>query len=160
MNVVKKLFYKYFWKDLYYETKWSLWGIFKYINITRKMRPWDYIYILDMLQFQLTILKHNIEDGNEVFDNRYNKLKDIQRTIDLINNKLNHNYIDRLPIKPSWYNYDGKVLIDRDHSPEEIIMDSKIMDVAYKLEEDEWNELWDTIKKGNHYESGIDSWWD
>lgn len=160
MNVVKKLFYKYFWKDLYYETKWSLWGIFKYINITRKMRPWDYIYILDMLQFQLTILKNNIENGNEVFDNRYNKLKDIQRTIDLINNKLNQNYIDRLPIKPSWYNYDGKVLIDRDHSPEEIIMDSKIMDVAYKLEEDEWNELWDTIKKGNHNESGIDSWWD
>ena len=160
MNVVKKLFYKYFWKDLYYETKWSLWGIFKYINITRKMRPWDYIYILDMLQFQLTILKNNIENGNEVFDNRYNKIKDIQRTIDLINNKLNQNYIDRLPIKPSWYNYDGKIQINRDHSTEEIIMDSKIMDVAYKLEEDEWNELWDTIKKGNHYESGIDSWWD
>lgn len=160
MNVVKKLFYKYFWKDLYYETKWSLWGIFKYINITRKMRPWDYIYILDMLQFQLTILKNNIENGNEVFDNRYNKLKDIQRTIDLINNKLNQNYIDRLPIKPSWYNYDGKIQINRDHSTEEIIMDSKIMDIAYKLEEDEWNELWDTIKKGNHNESGIDSWWD
>ena len=160
MNVVKKLFYKYFWKDLYYETKWSLWGIFKYINITRKMRPWDYIYILDMLQFQLTILKHNIEDGNEVFDNRYNKLKDIQRTIDLINNKLNHNYIDRLPIKPSWYKNGIEHSLNRDHSPEEIIMDSKIMDIAYKLEEDEWNELWDTIKKGNHYESGIDSWWD
>ena len=157
MNVVKKLFYKYFWEDLYYETKWSLWGIFKYINITRKMRPWDYIYILDMLQFQLTILKNNIENGNEVFDN---KIKDIQRTIDLINNKLNQNYIDRLPIKPSWYNYDGKIQINRDHSTEEIIMDSKIMDVAYKLEEDEWNELWDTIKKGNHNESGIDSWWD
>ena len=117
MNIIKKLFYKYFWKDLYYETKWSLWGIFKYLNITRKMRPWDYIYIIDMLQFQLTILKKSIEDGNEVFDNRHNKVKDIQRTIDLINN------------------------ID-------------------ELKEDEWNELWDTIKKGKHNESGINSWWD
>jgi hypothetical protein len=160
MNTFKKLFYKYFWKDIYYETKWSLWGIFKYLNITRKMRPWDYIYILEMLQFQLTILKHNIEDGNEVDDSKYNKIKDIQRSIDIINNILTHNYIDRLPIKPSWYRYDGKISINRDHSPEVIKMDSDIMDIAIKLEEDEWNELWDTFKKGNHNESGLNSWWD
>lgn len=160
MNIVKKLFYKYFWKDIYYETKWSLWGIFKYLNISRKMRPWDYSYILEMLQFQLTILKHNIEDGNEVIDSKYNKIKDIQRSIDIINNILSHNYIDRLPIKPSWYNYDGKISINRDHSPEEIKMDSDIMGIATKLEEDEWNELWDTFKKGKHNESGLNSWWD
>jgi hypothetical protein len=160
MNIVKKLFYKYFWKDIYYETKWSIWGIFKYLNISRKMRPWDYSYILEMLQFQLTILKHNIEDGNEVIDSKYNKIKDIQRSIDIINNILTHNYIDRLPIKPSWYNYDGKIQINRDHSPEEIKMDSDIMGIATKLEEDEWNELWDTFKKGNHNESGLNSWWD
>ena len=160
MNVLKKLFYKYFWKDIYYNTKWSLWGIIKYFNITRKMRPWDYSHILIMFQFQLKILKYQIENGSESFETKLLKLKDIQRAIDLIQHKLDNNYINRLPIKPSWYVYDDKFHSYRERSPEEIKMDSDIIDISIKLEQDEWNELWEIIKVGKHFDQGINSWWE
>ena len=90
-----KIFRKYFWEDLYYDAKWSIWALVKYFKITIKMRPWDYLYVLMMLEHQVNLLKKCIENGNEADESRIPKVVKINRFLELLNGVIKDDYYER-----------------------------------------------------------------
>ena len=62
---------------------------------------WDYSYTLEMMQKSLQIISKGIEkDGHEIDEFRLKKVKAINRCIELIENKIQDNYLhDRVASK-------------------------------------------------------------
>ena len=160
------IFYKYYKMkllDFYYNLIWSIRNFFTYFRIVSKMRPWDYIYILEMMKFQLEKLCNQIEVyGQEINEDKLPKIAKIKRVIELLNNKIEDNYAQRsgyileaekfvfknikdsninellIELQPGYENYDGK----------------KVFKDAQKLEETEWKELFDLLY------ANLQEWWD
>ena len=167
---MKKIFYGYFWSDLYHDIKSGLKSLFIYLPIIWKMRDWDYMFILQMQEFQIKrlhdyIKKHKIE----VDENRIPKEKDMERCLELLNNIIEDNYIDRLGGLHSFkYSFEFEKVKDKEdlytikesRTEEEIKEDSEKMIKSHEMEREEWDELWDIIKKGKNYNWGLNSWWD
>ena len=167
MNV-NLLFNKMFWEDMYYNIKWGLWALRKYFRVVWGMRDYDYHYNLHMMKFQLELLCERIEfRGNEVEEDRMKKVKDMRRVIELINNVLEDNFAERCGYD---HNYKIKLVKCEDNSEffelvttetvEQKEVNSKALNKSFKLQEDEWNELWDIIKKGRVADCGMQGWWD
>jgi hypothetical protein len=159
----------------------------------------DYRYTLDMFSTSLSIMEKNIRlHGNEVEHSRDKKVAKMQRVLELLKNDSDDNYIERaeevLGKLPKWdWEFEDagngcSRLIDKD-TPEEKEHSKKVFEYAHKLEEEEWNELWEILKGQNradydkfleehkaeyteedeiNYEpyndwsdgSGLKSWWD
>jgi hypothetical protein len=160
---------------------------------------WDYRYSLDMLSTSLTLMEKNLRlHGNEVEESRNKKVAKIQRALELLKNNADDNYIERaeevLGKLPEWdWEFEDagngcSRLVDKD-TPEEKEHSKKVFDYARKLEQEEWNELWEIFKgqDNSEYEkyfqenkskytdedeidykpyndwfngSGMNSWWD
>ncbi len=166
---MKKLFYTYFWSDLYYNTKNGLKSLFIYLPIIWQMRDWDYLFIIEMQKFQLNLLLKSIKKGHEVNETRIPKEKDMERCLELSNNIIEDNYIDRVGGLNSFkYPFETKKsnegtdwhTLKEFRSEKEISEDSERLEKSLKLEKKEWDELWDIIKKGKNYNWGLNSWWD
>ncbi len=148
--------------DWYLELKWKIWAVFTYFPIIVKMRPWDYEYMLQMMQFQLKILEKNIHKySNEIDKTKFEKLYDIHRVIELIQNHLEANYIDRLDEKPSWYESDTlyRQIENDTRTEEQIAKDRELLIRVNEMEEKEWNEIWTILSKGKQAQYGANSWW-
>ena len=52
---------KMFWQDIYYDLKWGIWAIRKYLPVVWKMRNFDRDYVYMMMKHQLTLLCDRIE---------------------------------------------------------------------------------------------------
>lgn len=154
-----RFLYTLFWTDIYYETKWKIWAIRKYLPIVLKMKSYDYYSILEMLKFQLTILQNRLENGNEVKETRIPKVNRMKETISLLHNKLEDNYQDRIEAKEPDYN----VWFDKIENSEhwELKNDDTRTEAEkteyYKqlreLEEKEWNKIFKLLTE-------MRDWWD
>jgi len=102
------------------------------------------------------------------------KLVKIKRAIELLNNKLEDNYIKRIEAEFGQLNTvlnfeeteDGSYILVDNETEEEREHSKMIFDKAHRLEEKEWKELWEIIhgKKYKHYKdwdgSDLRGWWD
>jgi len=110
---------------------------FKNIYIFRRelyrFEPWDYSYNLELFRISLEQTANYLEKyGYEEDTSRNKKIKKIRRAIELLNNELEDNYIDQA----------RKILkIDNDNC-----YDEEVIDLSHKLDQDQWEELWQIIK--------------
>jgi hypothetical protein len=177
----------FFWYDM---KLWKVWDVFRrgiptfFKNIWRFRRElykhqwWDYRYTLEMLYRSLSIMVVKLEkDGIEVDESRLKKVEKIYRVLELLKHKLDDDYVDRAekvlgeinwkPIEFRLMNDSEELyqLVDND-TPSEKEHISKVFKYAKELEDNEWVELWDTIK-GKEFTTieeydGDDmrGWWD
>ena len=90
--------------------------------------------------------------GNEVEIYRIKKVNKIKRAIQILDTINESSYIDRAEKELGEIkNLDGWRM-DREDSQEEREHNRKVFELARKIEEDEWNELWDILKGQNHQE--------
>ena len=151
-----------------------------------EFRSWDYTFNLRLLSRSLKKTSHTMEFyGNEVEIYRIKKVNKIKRAIQILDTINESSYIDRAEKELGEIkNLDGW-RIDREDTLEEREHNRKVFELARKIEEDEWNELWDILRGQNHQEyldlmnklsdeekkkndvwnewndgSGMRSWWD
>mgnify|MGYP001565300421 FL=1 len=183
---MKKIFYGFFWSDLYYNTKNGIKSLIIYFPIVWNMRDWDYCHLLQMQKFQIKRLYNYIKKREmEVAETRIPKEKDMERCIEILNNLIEDNYIDKLGGLNSYkYPFKFKKINNKDKekltveyemieeekndiyekvnfgTEKEQEEDSEKIKKAHKLEEEEWKELWDIIKNGKNSDFGMQGWWD
>lgn len=178
-------------KLVWYDTKlWKVWEFIKitlprfFKNIWRFRKElashewWDYTYTLQMMYRSLSIMVVKLEkDGIEEAVGRGKKVAKIKRALELIQHKLDDDYVNRAELELGELSYnpirfepvEGKEglysLID-DDTPAEKKHAKKVYKRARVIEETEWKELWDIFKgkKVTNWEnfdgSDLRSWWD
>jgi len=158
-------------KISWYNIKWGFWALKHFFKVVKNdVRPWDYNGSLVFLKKHLeTILNAFETNQREVDETRIPKENDIKRCIELIDNVLEDEYWERCgyDFKRNKYNFvpckdkpgHSQLVweIEGAQTKEEI---DDIKTRADKLEKDEWDELWDTIKNGNQSNCGMKGWWD
>jgi hypothetical protein len=165
----KDTFFESVERLVWYDTKlWKVWEFIRrgiptfFGNIWRFRKElyshqwWDYRYTLEMLHRSLTIMVDKLEkDGIEVDVSRNKKTAKIRRAIQLLDNRLNDNYIEqaegilgKLPDSPFEFEKtaDGNyTLVDND-SKEEKEHSRKVFKLAQSIDDREWRELWNIFK--------------
>jgi hypothetical protein len=165
----KDTFFESVEKLVWYDTKlWKVWeairygipGFFKNIWLFRKElyshRWYDYRYTLEMLHRSLTIMVDKLEmDGIEEDTSRGKKVAKIKRAIQLLNNRLNDNYIEQaekelgeLHLNPIEFEPTENGLyrlIDND-TEEQTIHNRKVFKLSSTIDDREWRELWNIFK--------------
>ena len=118
-----------------------------------EFRSWDYGFNLRLFGRSLEKTAHTIEFyGSEVDISRMKKVAKIKRAIELINSVREGDYIEKAEnVLGELKNLDGW-RNDRDDTPEEKEHNGKVFKLARKIEDDEWNELWDILRGQNHQE--------
>jgi hypothetical protein len=177
---------------IYYDTKlWKVWAAIRYDiplffkNIWRFRKElynhqwWDYRFTLEMLYRSLSIMVVKLEaDGIEVDSSRMKKVEKIKRVLELLKHKIDDTYIEiaegelgklvmhdwefeEVEDRPDLFR-----LVDND-TPAEKIHNGKIFKRAKAIEEQEWKEIWDTIKGTklskdweNYDGTDMRGWWD
>jgi hypothetical protein len=165
----KDSFFESIEKLAWYDTKlWKVWEFIRrgiptfFGNIWRFRKElyshqwWDYRYTLEMLHRSLTIMVDKLEnDGIEEDVSRGKKVAKIKRAIQLLNNRLNDNYIDQaerelgeLYSNPWEFEptEDGNYrLIDND-TKDETAHNKRVFKLASTIDDREWRELWNIFK--------------
>ena len=165
----KDSFFESIEKLVWYDTKlWKVWEFIRrgiptfFGNIWRFRKElyshqwWDYRYTLEMLHRSLTIMVNKLEkDGIEEGESRGKKVTKIKRAIQLLDNRLNDNYIEQaekelgeLYSNPWEFEptEDGNYrLIDND-TKDEKEHNSKVFKLAQTIDDREWRELWNIFK--------------
>ena len=165
----KDTFFESVEKLVWYDTKlWKVWEFIRrgiptfFGNIWRFRKElynhqwWDYRYTLEMLHRSLTIMVDKLEkDGIEEDSSRGKKVAKISRAIQLLDNRLNDNYVEqaesilgKLPDNPFEFEKmeDGNYrLVDND-SKEEKEHSRKVFKLAQSIDDREWRELWNIFK--------------
>ena len=164
-----------FWNELYWNTKNGINNLIRFRKAVWGFWDFDYHSSLKILKFNLELLYKRIENGHEIEESRDKKLLDIKRCIELLNNQLEDDYVDRVGgLNSSKYPFEFEDIdpnIPKDSplkrfklkefcSEKEQEEDSKTFEKARKLEEKEWKELWETISNGKNHEFGMRGWWD
>ncbi len=169
----KETFFESVKRLVWYETKlWKVWafivrGIPTFIGNIWKFRKelyshqwWDYRYTLEMLHRSLVIMEKELSvKGIEVSETRDKKVAKIRRAIQLLDNRLNDNYVAQaekelgeLYLKPMEFEQTEEgtyKLIDSD-TKEEREHNRKVFKLASTIDDREWRELWN-IFKGQSY---------
>ena len=167
---------KWFWK---FKVKYPWYGfrrgvqnLYTHFSVVWKSGDFDYGYILQMMKFKLERLEKSLQNGYEVEKDRLPKIEDIKRCIELINNYLEDNYAERcgyvhsdgeVEFVPTEKNKNGEQLYEMvrvkvtQTDKEEV---REIFKKARELEQKEWEELWETFKKGNKSPIDARGWWD
>lgn len=154
------------WYKIYETIRYKIPVFFKNIYRFRKVlwehRWYDYRYTLQALQTSLSIMVVRLEaDGMEVESSRMKKVAKIKRAIELIQHKIDDDFIERVEeelgtiVFNEWEfeDVDGKPgfskLIDKD-TPEQKAHMKKVFNAARSLEDREWRELWNIFKGQSH----------
>lgn len=139
-------------------------------------RWWDYHFTLKMFKRSLEIQEAGMRlKGIEDSESLNKKLANIKKAIQLLENRIADNYIERIEseygalIMKEWKFEDSEngsyVLVDED-TEDEKKHNRMIFKKAHNLEEKEWTELWEIIKgkKWKEYKdwdgSDLRGWWD
>lgn len=150
-------------EDFYYGIKWSIINFFKYFKIVSKMRPWDSYYILMMMKFQIKDLCNNIEKYSlEIDESKLPKIEKMKRVIKLLHDRIEDTYADRCGyiynatkfVTYSIKNSDNCELKLEKMPGYENYNESEVFEKSFKLDEDEWIELFDILK------NDMRGWWD
>lgn len=141
-----------------------------------KHRWWDYHFTLRILKRSIEIQEAGMRTrGYEERISLDKKLIKMKRVIELLQNKINDNFIERAEQDlGSLFLSDFKfeetengnyALVDED-SEEQKNHNRLVFKTAHDLEQKEWDEIWDTLK-GNKYKeykdydgSDLRCWWD
>lgn len=139
-------------------------------------RWWDYHFTLMILKRSLEIQEQGLNSkGIEESVSLEKKLSKLRRAIELLNNKIEDNYISRMEeIYGEVYlsdlkfeeTKDGKYALVDEETEEQTQHNKLIFKKSHDLEEKEWKELWQIIegKKYKQYKdwdgSGLRGWWD
>jgi len=113
------------------------------------------------------------ERGMEADSSREPKVKAMRRALELLRNSREDNFIERVeaelgPLSDwEWETDENGVLIDKD-TPEQKNNNRAIFSAAMKLENKEWNELWNIFKGTRNSKqfdkkydgSDMRGWWD
>lgn len=156
-----KKFFTNIW-DLFYKILYFFKNIWMWKKVLWNYRWYDYHFVLESLYTAIYIMANNTEKyGNELESHRSKKVAQMRRLLELIQNKMNDNFIERseiilgekIPQKdfnfiPSETHPNCYELVD-DDTPEEKKLKKKIYHFSDKLEDDEWNEMWAIIKGKN-----------
>ena len=131
-----------FFRNLWYFRK-ELW----------EFRGWDYGFNLRLLSRSLQktafVMEHH---GNEVEISRMKKVNKIKRSIEILNSFNKSAYIEKAEKELGGLkNLDGWRM-DRVDTQEERDHNGAVFELAKKIEESEWNELWDILRGQNHQE--------
>ena len=166
----KDTFFESVEKLVWYDSKlWKVWNFFRrgiptfFGNIWKFRKElynhqwWDYRYTLEMLHRSLVIMEKNLTTkGIEEESSRGRKLNKIRRAIQLIENRLNDNYVEQAEkelgeiIHRDWEfekieGSDTYRLKDNE-SKEEKEHNSKVFRLAQTIDDREWRELWNIFK--------------
>jgi len=165
----KDTFFESVERLVWYDTKlWKLWEFFRrgiptFIgNIWRFRKElynhqwWDYRYTLEMLHRSLSIMVVKLEkDGMEVDSSRMKKVTKIKRAIELLENRLNDNYVEQAEailgeiIHRDWEfepTENGTYRMKDNESKEEREHNGKVFRLAHNIDDKEWRELWNIFK--------------
>lgn len=165
----KDTFFESVEKLVWYDSKlWKVWNFFKrgiptfFGNIWKFRKElynhqwWDYRYTLEMLHRSLVIMEKNLTTkGIEEESSRGRKLNKIRRAIQLIENRLNDNYVEQAEkelgeiIHRDWEfepNENGTYTLKDNESKEEKEHNGKVFRLAQTIDDREWRELWNIFK--------------
>ena len=144
-----------YWSEKYYNLKWNIKNLFTYFKIVIQTRPWDYCYMLQMMRFQINLLKQQIESPHSLQEcdgTRIPKIEKMNRVIELLSNIIDDNFAER-----SGYDSDASTdsFIKNEDSntylmKTEIIKEgynlSEIFKKARELEKEETDELFSLMR--------------
>jgi len=165
----KDTFFESVEKLVWYDSKlWKIWEFFKrglptfFKNIWRFRKElynhqwWDYRYTLEMLHRSLVIMEKEISvKGIEEDVSRNKKVAKMQRAIQLIENRLNDNYVEQAEkelgeiIHRDWEfepNESGTYTLKDNETKEEKEHNGKVFRLAQTIDDREWRELWNIFK--------------
>lgn len=130
-----------FFENLWYFRK-ELW----------RFRSWDYSFNLMMLSRSLEKTVHTLEfHGWEIEETKNKKVEKIKRVIEIIKSLEESNYINRAE-KQIGELRGVEFWEDKEDTPEDKEHNKKVFDLSTKIEEDEWEELFNILKGQNHKE--------
>lgn len=133
-----------FWQHKYYDIKRGVENLIAYYKVVFNIHPYNgdsTFYSLTKLSLER--LLEWIESGYEIEETRFPKIKDIKRSIELLNNFIKDDFAERCGWK-----FDETKVFD---SPSEENIEA--LNKSYELQENEFNELFALLKN-------IRSWWD
>ena len=165
----KDTFFESVEKLVWYDSKlWKVWNFFRrgiptfFGNIWKFRKElynhqwWDYRYTLEMLHRSLVIMEKEISvKGIEEDVSRNKKVAKMQRAIQLIENRLNDNYVEQAEkelgeiIHRDWEfepNESGTYTLKDNETKEEREHNSKVFRLAQTIDDREWRELWNIFK--------------
>ena len=118
-----------------------------------EFRSWDYSYNLRLFGRSLEKTVHTIEHhGQEVEIARMKKVTKMKRAIEIMNSFSESNYTERAEQELGEIKNLGGWMEGREDSPEESEHNRKVFELSRKIEDNEWNELWEILKGQNHQE--------
>ena len=118
-----------------------------------RFRSWDYTFNLMMLSRSLEKTAHTLEfHGMEIDETRLKKVEKMKRVIELIKSLDESNYIDRAEQQLGKLKNLTGWATDVEDTPEEREHNKKVFDLSTKIEEDEWEELFNILRGQNHQE--------
>ena len=144
-------------KNLYYRLKWTLWAYIKYFLIVGGMRPWDYLYVIKMLRFQLTILERCIRTNDRHVDSSTHSDK-IVRVCSHLTSHIGDDYVDRCGFDNN-FNFiftpvgEGLSELTTTETEKQYKDNTESIKWGAELEDKEWNETFELLKN-------MRGWWD
>lgn len=118
-----------------------------------RFRSWDYTFNLMMLSRSLEKTAYTLEfHGNEINETRFKKVEKIKRVVEIIKSLDESNYIDRAEKELGELKNGDWLFNGVEDTPDEKVHNRKVYDLATKIENDEWNELFDILRGQNHEE--------
>lgn len=163
---------KYYYNEFTYTIKMCI-NFFKNIWMFRKplykFKWWHNDGLLHFMKIGISDMANGIETkGSEVNETRLIKIAKMRRAIQILSNHLDDSYIELAEKKcgeliHSEFKFvplpDNSQLftLEDNLTKEESTHNSKVFDRSHKLENDEWNELFEILKDTNN---GLKSWWD
>jgi hypothetical protein len=165
----KDTFFESVERLVWYDTKlWKVWEFIRrgiptfFGNIWRFRKElyshqwYDYRYTLEMLHRSLVIMEKKLSvKGIEVPESRDKKVTKIRRAIQLLDNRLNDNYIEQAEkelgelIHRDWEfepTEDGNYKLKDTETKEENEHNRRVFKLASTIDDREWRELWNIFK--------------
>lgn len=165
------------WDFIRYDVPAGISNLIYFFPVIWHFRKWDYNFQLGVFKHSLVPLRDELIDGNEVESSRLKKVAKITRAIEILDNIENDRYIS-LAEKTLGHEVNSSHLFTKDE-PEEITKRNReIFAESTRLEESEWDELFEILKGQDRDEytlarkegdvkwdewfngSGLRGWWD
>ena len=144
----REMFHWRVWNFIRYELLRGLKNFWFFRKQIWSFRPWDYTYQLDLLKRSLEPLGDCIEKGMEIDETRLKKVDAIRRSISILENITKDRYID-LAEKAKETEVNVEYMFEEE--PEDISRKNRdIFDLAQKMEEEEWIELFRLLRGQDH----------
>lgn len=137
-------------------------NIWRFRKVLWNFNWWDHHYTIEALYTSISIMEKNFtKHGHEIEISKDKKTAKMRRSLEIMKHILDDSYIKiaeekygKLP-KSNWYfedveDHHGYVEIVDNHTEEEKNLQTLIFEEARKIQEEEWDELWDIFKGQNH----------